>query len=402
MRPATRITPPGWMTGPAATAVIAALGEARFVGGCVRDAMRGDHPQDIDVATPHDPDTVMARLQAAAIRAIPTGIEHGTITAIVQGEPVEVTTLRHDVETDGRHARVAFTDDWAADAERRDFTINALYADPDGTVYDPTGGLADLAAGIVRFIGDADRRIAEDHLRILRFFRFHGRYAQGRPDAAARTAIIAAAPRVATLSGERIATELARLLEMRDPTEPFALLIDWGVWQAIAPVAAGRGRLAFVAAREAARDDIDPWRRLSALLPDDVDAVARVAARLKLSVRDRDRLLAAASDDAATWFADAAAMRAALYRHGPQRVIDQAYRRADDQALDAARAMGDGWQRPRLPVGGADALARGLNGPAIGRTLGLVEDWWIAGDFRGDRDACLARLDAVIAADRPA
>lgn len=393
MQPAARIAPPDWMTGPAATAVIAALGAARFVGGCVRDAMRGDRPQDIDLATPHDPDTVLARLNAASIRAVPTGIEHGTITAIVRGEPVEVTTLRHDVETDGRRAVVAFTDDWAADAQRRDFTINALYADADGTIYDPTGGLADLDAGIVRFIGDAAQRIAEDRLRILRFFRFHGRYAKGRPDAAARQAIIAAAPGVASLSGERIAMEMTRLLQTRDPMEPIGLMIDWGVWQVIAPVAARRDRLSLVAAREASRDDVDPWRRLSALLPDDADAVRRIAARWKLSARDRDRLVAAACDDADGWFADARALRAALYRHGAERVVDQAYRRASDAELDAARALAQAWVKPRLPIGGADALARGLTGRAVGQALAAVEDWWIEGDFTASREACLERLD---------
>lgn len=398
MQPVLRIIPPDWMAGPAAASVIAALGEARFVGGCVRDAVRGDRPQDIDVATPHDPAAVLARLQAAAIRAVPTGIEHGTITAIVQGDHVEVTSLRRDVETDGRRARVAFTDDWTADAGRRDFTFNALYADADGTIYDPTGGLADLAAGIVRFIGDAAARIAEDHLRILRFFRFHGRYAKGRPDTQAMQAIIAAAGKVATLSGERIAAEVTRLLQIPDPMEPVGLMIDWGVWQAIAGLPAQRDRLARVAAREAARGDIDSRRRLSALLPDDADAVQRVAARLKLSVRDRDRLCAAAADDAGKWFADARALRAALYRAGPERVVDQAYRRGTEGELDAARASAGTWVRPRLPVGGADALARGLKGPAVGHALAAVEEWWIAGDFTADRAACLARLDTVIPA----
>lgn len=398
MRPATRITPPDWMSGPAATAVIAALGEARFVGGCVRDAMRGDEPKDIDIATPHQPQAVLDRLQAAAIRAVPTGIAHGTVTAIVQGEPVEVTTLRRDVETDGRRAVVAFTDDWAIDAGRRDFTINALYADADGTVYDPTGGLADLDAGIVRFIGEARMRIAEDRLRILRFFRFHGRYAKGRPDVEAMQAIIAAADSVATLSGERIAAELIRLLEMRDPTDPIGLMIDWGVWQAIGPVAVRPDRLSLVAAREALRGDIDPLRRLSALLPDDGDAVARFVARLKLSVRDRDRLIAAATDDAGTWFGDARSLRAALYRHGAVRVVDQAYRQAGEAELDAAREAAATWTRPRLPVGGTDAMARGLGGPAVGRALAAVEEWWVSEDFAGDREACLHRLDTIIRA----
>lgn len=398
MLPATRIAPPDWMTRPAATAVVAALGVARFVGGCVRDAVRGDRPQDIDIATPHDPGSVMARLAAASIRAVPTGIEHGTITAIVDGEPIEVTTLRHDVETDGRHARVAFTDDWTEDAQRRDFTINALYADADGTIYDPTGGLADLEAGIVRFIGDAARRIAEDHLRILRFFRFHGRYAKGPPDGQARAAIIAAAPLVARLSGERIAMETVRLLQMADPMEPVGLMIDWGVWGSIVAAPPQRDRLGRVARREAARDDIDPMRRLSALLPDDAGAVQQIAARLKLSVRDRDRLVAAAADDPGNWFTDARARRAACYRHGIQRVLDQAYRHADERALDAVRATAACWSRPRLPVGGKDVLARGVSGPAVGTVLAAVEEWWIDGDFAAGRDACLERLDAVIGA----
>ncbi len=248
----------------------AAEGDARFVGGAVRDTLLDIPVADVDIATRHTPEAVVARLKAAGIRTVPTGIAHGTVTAILDGRPIEVTTLRRDVSTDGRHAVVAFTDDWKQDAARRDFTMNALYADPaTGTVHDWFDGLADLAAGRVRFIGDPLQRIAEDHLRILRFFRFHARFG-AVPDAAGLAACTARANDLMALSRERIAAELLKLLVARDAVTVVRLMVDHGILRAVLPEidAAGADRLALLASREgAAAIAPDPVRRLAALLP---------------------------------------------------------------------------------------------------------------------------------------
>ncbi|MFQ5959208.1 MAG: CCA tRNA nucleotidyltransferase, partial [Alphaproteobacteria bacterium] len=248
VEPAGTIEPQRWMTVRATRAVVDALraqgAEVRFVGGCVRDAVAGRKVTDVDIATPDPPETVIRLLEAAGIRVVPTGIKHGTVTAVVARRPFEITTLRRDVETYGRHAKVAFTDDWTADAARRDFTINALFCAPDGTLYDPFGGLDDLRAGRVRFVGDAVQRIREDVLRLLRFFRFYAHYGRPPPDAEALAACRAMALALPSLSGERVCAELLRLLAADDPAAVLELMIEADVLEFVLPEVAGVGALA--------------------------------------------------------------------------------------------------------------------------------------------------------------
>ena len=352
-------------------AQVLGAGEARFVGGCVRDTLLGDAVHDVDIATRHQPQAVVALLKDAGIRAVPTGIAHGTITAVVAGEPVEVTTLRRDVETDGRHALVAFTDDWREDAGRRDFTMNALFADPlTGEVFDWFGGLDDLAARRVRFIGSPLRRIAEDHLRILRFFRFHARFGD-EIDAEGLAACEARANDLMALSRERIAGELLKLLVARSAVAVVALMIDRGILRAVLPEidAAGVERLRLLAAREdAAGVAPDAIRRLAALLPpDDADVVG---ARLKLSNLQRRRLVSASEG------VGDEGPQALAYRAGPEGAIDRMLLAGADPA-----AVVD-WTPPRLPLSGGALVARGLGkGPAVAAALKQVETRWIAEGF---------------------
>ena len=354
------------------TAVLGdAAGEARFVGGAVRDTLLNLDVADVDIATVHAPDEVMRRLATAAIKAVPTGLAHGTVTAIVDGDPVEVTTLRRDVETDGRHASVAFTDDWREDASRRDFTINAFYADPcSGRIDDYFGGLTDLADRRIRFIGDPEQRIAEDHLRILRFFRFLARFGT-EADAAALNACVARANDLMALSRERIAGELLKLLVARNAVSVIALMIERGIFTPVMPEidADSADRLARLARAEAdAVVAADPIRRLAALLP--AGAAVTVGARLKLSNAQRKRLVAASAGSAGE---DA---RVLAYRSGRESAIDQLLLDNRD-----ASAILD-WTPPRLPLSGGALVARGIDkGPAVNAALKQVEDRWIAEGF---------------------
>ncbi len=265
--PALHIRPPEFLADPRLRAVLTALPEARVVGGAVRDALAerpiADPGADIDLATPRPPHDIVRALTKAGIRAVPTGISHGTVTAVIGGRGFEVTTLRRDVETDGRHASVAFTEDWRVDAARRDFTINAMSMTADGAVFDYFNGIADLHAGAVRFVGDAATRIAEDYLRILRFFRFHARYGTGAPDPAALAAIRAGVGGLAILSVERVWSELQRILAAPDPSGAVALMAELGVLAAVLPEGADPGKLARLVAAGA---PADPILRLAALL----------------------------------------------------------------------------------------------------------------------------------------
>src|SRR5437588_6868011 len=283
------------MVAPPTRAVIGALADAgiaaRFVGGCVRDALLGRAIADIDIATPARPEEVIAALEKAGIKPVPTGIEHGTITAVVSTpEPrhFEITTLRRDVETYGRRARVAFNADWAEDAARRDFTINAIYLDPNGTLHDPVGGIADLEAHRVRFVGDPAQRIAEDVLRVLRYYRFEARFGTGTGDAAARAACRAAVPQLPNLSAERVAQELIRLLAVPDPLPALRMMAEDGVLAAIAPEATRLDRLQRLLALEPMPD---PLRRLAGLIEIDAAGATALADRLRLSNEQRDRLV---------------------------------------------------------------------------------------------------------------
>jgi poly(A) polymerase len=317
---------------------------------------------------------------------VPTGLKHGTVTAIVKGRPFELTTLRRDLETDGRRAVVAFTDDWRADAERRDFTFNALYADPDGTIWDPFDGRADLLAGRVRFIGDPDQRIAEDRLRVLRFFRFYAWFGKPPLDSAGFDACRRNAGTLSSLSGERVRKELLRLLAAPAPADALEAMAEAGALDHWLPEYAGTARLKGLIAREEAAD---PLRRLAAIVSPPATAVAK---RLKLSTQQSLRLQLMLEPAVP---GDLENRRAALYRLGTSLFIDRVLLEAPGE-WRAALALAHRWTPPVLPVSGADALALGLKpGPQVGALLEAVERWWIAGDFSADRAACLAELERL-------
>ena len=348
----------------------------RYVGGAVRDELLGLPVNDVDLATRITPDEVIRRLEKAKIKAVPTGIDHGTITAVSDGHVFEVTTLRRDVSTDGRRATVAFTDDWKEDAARRDFTINALSADPlTGELFDYFGGLDDLETRHIRFIGDPLQRIAEDHLRILRFFRFHARFDAGDPDGPALDACTARANDLMALSRERIADELLKLLGLPDPSRTVEIMLARSILKPVLPEA-GADRLAdlegLIAAEREADITPDPLRRLASLLPRDTAVAENIAGRLRLSNKARKRLACAAGADGTGVATEMA------YRLGKEDAIDVlllAGRSAD------AKAIAD-WHRPRLPISGGVLIKRGLaEGPVVARTLKAIEDSWIAAGF---------------------
>ncbi|MFL6788162.1 MAG: CCA tRNA nucleotidyltransferase [Sphingomicrobium sp.] len=349
-------------------------GNARFVGGAVRDFLLGEHPDDLDLATTHSPEEVIRRLESAGIKVVPTGIEHGTVTAISSGTVVEVTTLRSDVSTDGRRATVAFTDDWPQDASRRDFTINALYSDPySGLIFDYFDGLEDLASRTVRFIGEPLQRIAEDHLRILRYFRFHARYGHGEPDSHSLDACTARANDLMALSRERIADELLKLLALEEPTPTIRLMRDRGIFNPVIPELTEIDRFeALVRAERDAGIGADPLRRLAALLPANIEVATRVAARLKLSNKAKKRLGSAADPSLGR------DPHALAYRVGSQIAVDRLLL-AGEPGLASQIA---GWTPPRLPVTGGALIARGVpEGPEVARTLRRIEDAWEAAGF---------------------
>ena len=362
-------------------------GLTRYVGGAVRDDLLDLPVSDVDLATRLQPEDVVERLEAARIKAVPTGIDHGTVTAVSDGHPYEVTTLRRDIATDGRRATVAFTPDWEEDAARRDFTINALSADPrTGEVFDYFGGLDDLLARHVRFIGDPLKRIAEDHLRILRYFRFHARFGSGEPDEAALDACTKRANDLMALSRERIADELLKLVALPDPSATVAIMLDRQILKPVLPEIADGGLpklRALIAAEQEARIAPAALRRLAALLPSDPEVAGAVAIRLKLSNKARKRLVCAARADVS------ATPEALTYRVGNECAVDRLLLagRAEDSVRIAK------WHAPRLPVGGSALMARGLpEGPIIARTLRAIEDRWVEAGFpQGDE------LDSIVA-----
>ena len=391
-----------WLTSPATRAVIAALeaaggeGCVRFVGGCVRNSLMGQGVDDIDLATRLKPEASMAALKAAGLKVIPTGIAHGTVTAVSKGAPYEITTLRRDVTTDGRNATVAFTEDWAEDASRRDFRLNALYADPSGTVFDPTGeGVADAREGRIVFVGDPPTRIREDYLRILRFFRFFAWYGRGEPDAAGLEACAALAEGMSRLSAERVSKELLKLLKAPDPRAAVRAMQASGVLSQVLPDA---GPLETFERMVGLSED--PLLRLSSLWPADPARVDAAARGLRLSNPDRLRL-AAAAGEALDLDMSAPQARAALYRLGRQTFVDRVLRAAASggSAADAAPwlRLAETWAIPRLPVGGRQVAQAGLPaGPETGRALAAFEAGWIADDFPTEGHA--ERLKVVVAA----
>jgi poly(A) polymerase len=399
VQPIERIAVQPWMIEEPTSAVLVALGAqgatVRFVGGCVRDALLARPIGDIDIATPDRPETVLTLLAAAGIKSVPTGIDHGTVTAIVKPRHFEITSLRRDVENFGRHARIAFTDDWAEDAARRDFTMNALFLDADGNVFDPVAGLPDLRAGRVRFVGEAEARIREDVLRLLRFYRFHAHYGRGRADEAARLACRKLADLLPGLSGERIAAELLKLLSAPDPLPTIDLMTEDGVLAVLLPEARRRAGLLPL------EPEGDSLRRLSALLVSELGAVEAVATRLRLPNAARDRLaLLAAPPWPVELGGDEQVQRRALHHLGLDAYRDLVLlRAAETGAGDTARALlaaAPGRVPPRFPLRGSDVTRLGVPpGPVVGELLAAIEDWWEAGDFRADRKACLARLGEI-------
>jgi poly(A) polymerase len=418
--PTGKLSPQDWMTAPETKAVVAALRaggqEVRFVGGCVRDALAHRPVKDVDLATPDKPEAVMRLLAAAGIRTIPTGIEHGSVTALVGDRKFEITTLRRDVETDGRHARVAYTDDWAADADRRDFTINALSATPDGDVYDLNDGIADLAHGRIRFVGIAKRRIGEDVLRLLRYFRFFGDYGRPPADADAIAACRSEASKLSTLSGERVRDELLKILMVPSPADVAVMMRGLGVFAHILPEAGDVGRLrmlSWLETRAIKIDSVQPdaLRRLAALIGTDGAGAEVAARRLRLSNRDMLHLVTLVAPPADIGpNLDAVALRRALHRLGAATVRDLALlawagELAITPRIPAARTQKwigileacDAWRGATFPLTGADVMTALAipEGPRVGELLGAVEAWWEDGDYQASREQCLAKLRAL-------
>lgn len=400
-----------WLNAPETRAVMDALtangGAARFVGGCVRNALIGVPVDDIDIATPLTPDEVTRRLVAAGLQAVPTGIEHGTITAVANKTPFEITTLRRDVSTDGRRATVAFSRDWAEDASRRDFTMNALYADQAGQVFDLIGGIADLQARRVRFIGDASRRIAEDYLRILRLFRFHAWYGKGEIDADGLTACAAARAQIKTLSGERIQKEMLKLMGAEHPVPVLRAMAASGVLGEVLP-----GELKFARFQRLCEIDADQFfeadglLRLGALLGD-APRAGEIATRWRLSNDNRDRLSDMLGQPTKiVSYLSILEVRRALYRFGVPLFKDWVRLRwAEDHKASnfmqwrALLALADGWIRPEFPITGSNVMAAGVpHGPLVGKVLNEVEAWWIDADFTDDPFSLAERLKAVVQA----
>lgn len=384
--------------------VFAALPGARAVGGCVRDSLAGLPVRDLDMAAPFPPEELARRLKAAGFKVFETGLAHGTVTAVLDGQPIEVTSLRRDVTTDGRHAEVEWTTDWREDAERRDFTINAMSMGADGVLHDYFDGKADLAARRVRFVGDAAQRLREDYLRALRFFRFHARYGGPEPDPTAVQAIRAAVPGLARLSAERVWSELKRLMEAEDPRAALRLMTETGVLPAVLPEAGDPSRLDVAVARGAT----DVILRIAMLLPVGVD-VSALASRLRLSGGEAARLRAlhAVADAPGPEERDPAILRrfraAARLRSEaalPAEVLLVAAAEHPDRDYGPLLDRLEPGLGPAFPLQGRDAVAAGVPpGPRIGRLLGEVRDWWLAAGASADHAACLQKLRELAARD---
>lgn len=415
----TTVAGQAWFEDPALRRVLTLLnaqgGEGRVVGGAVRNSLMKLPVADVDIATTLVPEVVMARAGVAGIKAVPTGVAHGTVTLVIDGKPFEVTTLRTDVETDGRHAEVAFGTDWQADAERRDLTINALYATASGEIVDLVGGLPDIEKRFVRFIGDASTRIAEDYLRILRFFRFFAYYGAGRPDADGLRASAAARAKLKTLSAERVWSETRKLLSARDPSRALLWMRQVAVLTEILPETEKWGIdaiPALVATEQALGWAPDPLLRLMAIVPPDAERLAKLAERLKLSKAESTRLQAWAQAPTVKDDISGAAFDRLLYRNGPEGVATRlklalglARGKAASDFDEMARAArlsnlverAEKWQKPGFPVNGSDALEAGVApGKRVGETLAALEQQWIEGNFSLDRATLLARLKEMV------
>jgi len=408
-----------WFEKPALKRIFALLnadgGEVRIVGGAVRNALMDLPVVDVDMATTLIPNVVVERAKAAGIKSVPTGIEHGTVTLVIDGEGFEVTTLRRDVETNGRHAQVAFGTDWQTDAERRDLTINALYANEKGEIIDLIDGRPDVETRTVRFIGDAAMRIAEDYLRILRFFRFFAHYGSGRPDADGLRASARAKDKLGTLSAERVWSETKKLISARDPSRALLWMRQSGVLSEILPETEKWGIDAIhglVATEQALGWAADPMLRLAAIVPPDRERLAALAARLRLSKAEAAYLTHWASAPAVDPEMKETALDRLLYRQGVEGVktrlkLALASARADLSAGDTAMhkvarlstllTRAEKFRKPGFPLSGADVMAAGVEaGPKVGEVLKSLEEKWIDVNFSLDRAALTARLKDML------
>jgi len=404
---------PPWMTWPETKAVIAALeakgrpGCARFVGGCVRNTLMNKPVDDIDIATTLTPDQVIEALGEAGLKAIPTGVDHGTVTAVSGKIPFEITTLRRDVSTDGRRAVVAFTHAWEEDAQRRDFRFNALYVDGEGRLYDPTGhGVQDAKDGKVVFVGEPMTRIREDYLRILRFFRFQAWYGKGEPDQKALAACKALKGLVSGRAAERTQKEILKLLAAEDPRPALRLMAATGVLAAILPFVKSLARLDGLVAIETEQlFENDVELRLAALIPDDAVLARELSERLRLSNALKDRLIEAVgtSPRIVSWMSPREARRA-VYALGLRTFTDRvklawagSTRLATTSQWRALLALAENWDPPSFPMTGEEVMRAGVpKGPLVGEVMREVEIWWIDQDFIEDKLSVIERLKAVV------
>lgn len=401
-----KISKQAWMVAPETQRVMESLmrdgGDARFVGGCVRDALVNRKVIDIDIATPLKPEEVIARLQTDKIAVVPTGLKHGTVTAVCDGRPFEITTLRRDAATYGRHADVIFTDDWRVDAARRDFTFNALYATMEGDVHDFFGGIEDLRIGRVAFIGDAEERIREDVLRILRFFRFYAHLGRGDADAAALAACEKLSDLIPRLSAERVRTEVLKLLESPRAADVWQLMMEHRIVTRFLPEATNTQRLSrLIALEDKYQSHGFIMRRLAAVLDVTVQGIIDISDDLRLSREQTQQLLALFEPSfEVTLRMDEKTTRHAVYKLGNDVVRSLLLLRAAASGTEENLREIYGWATafrvPRFPLVGNDVLAMGIPpGPEVGRVLADVEDWWASQDFAPGRTKCLERLKAL-------
>lgn len=375
-------------------------GDARFVGGCVRDSLVNRKVVDIDIATPLTPEQVIERLARHDIPYAPTGLKHGTVTAIVDGHPFEITTLRHDVVTDGRHAEVAFTDDWRADAARRDFTINAIFATAEGELCDFFGGVEDLRLGRVRFVGTAEKRIQEDVLRILRFFRFYAHFGRAPPDTDAVKACAAAAGQIRKLSAERIRHEVLKLLEAEQCPVVWRLMLQKGIVTCFMPEATNFHMLErLVQLENQYHSPSFALRRLAAVLDVTGNGIKQVAAALRLSNEQGDQLFKMIHPgiEVSTGMTDAA-VRKLVYLLGNDMarsvLLLAAAKSGNTGRLESIYQLATSFRPPRFPLQGEDVIKAGhIQGPEVGRVLRMIEEWWVSRDFAPNREACLQLLN---------
>ncbi|MEO9904599.1 CCA tRNA nucleotidyltransferase [Nisaea sp.] len=397
-----RISPLPWMTSPETRAVMDVLNRggdmARFVGGCVRSAVLNLPIADIDIATRHTPEKTTELLKGAGIRVVPTGLQHGTVTAVINHEHFEITTLRLDVETDGRRAIVAFTEDWKEDAARRDFTMNAMFLRPDGTLEDPFGGYGDALSGRVRFVGDPATRIQEDVLRILRFFRFHAHFGKDGIDPVGLKACADHAGQIKTLSGERIRAEFLKLLAATDPVAVLATMESAGILQSYLP--GPYNPVALTRLIEFEPKVADPILRLAAFAPERPEQAFRASARMRFSNAEAARFTSL-SQTCLPAMADDPAARQQIYINGNSLLEDlvrlgYANGGFDREQAEDLIARSEDWPKPGLPLRGADLVKMGIAaGPGVGNLLRKIESWWIERDFGPEHEECLAEAHRI-------